>query len=222
MAVSMESETDKLDHNEGSIGDSKGASSLKAATRNRLVTARVIRISAVAVFGISYWLLYAAANDMIFYYRTSVYPFLAATNTPNPYFFLRTGSLLNLYESGVEWFPTGHIGLVFLAGDTFFSVIISLMVVRNSLYIYDSIRAGMLHRDFVPVKFFSLIVILFTVLMCLAPLDVLAVIALRSYFSVASLEIWVSSYRYFDNIIDAILLGLLILLWRRIMHFLPS
>ena len=218
----MGAQTDHSDQEQGGGEDATQAFYQAAPAKGRFLEGGTIRRCAILSMGILYWFVYAASNDMLFYYQTNVYPFLAATNTPNPYFFLRTVSPIDLYESGVIWFPTEHIGLVLLAGDTFFSVLLTSLAIANSANVYDAIRRGILNRNFRSGRFSSIAILTITVLMCLAPLEVLAVIALSGYFTVTSLEIWVTNYSYVDNTLDALILGLLVVLWRRIMGFLRS
>ncbi len=191
---------------------------IDSTCNHRSIQTNIIRFSIITVFGVAYWFVYAFSNDMFFYYRSSVYPLLAATNTPNPFVFIHAGSLINLYESGIEWFPTGHFGFIFLLGETFFSVLLTVLVVKNLMFACGAIMNGILHEDFIFGKFFSTGIIVLTVAICLFPLDALAVIILSTHFSITFLEMWVFNYSYIENTIDAFLLILLILLWRRLIQ----
>ncbi len=203
-------------------GDTQGAVPSTDTTRRRFLPRyALIRFTVIAAFCTAYWFLYAVANDMFFYYKSSVYPTLAATHTPNPYFFLYTRSLFNVYESGVEWFPAGHILLVFLIGESIFSVVLTLLVAKNLIFVSTAISKGIIRKDFVRGTHFGSFLIVLTAALCLSPLDTFFVMFLGNYFDVAPLEIWVINYGYIDNTINTILLLLLTVLWRRILNIVP-
>lgn len=161
-----------------------------------------------------YWLLFAWANDMVVFYRQSIYPLLSATSTPNPYFVIYTDSPLAFYNSGVQWAPTGHLLLVFLFGNTFFSVLLSLLLVVNLNYAYSSISKGQLRnstgKTVVPIMLFVILMASFS------PLAALPLLPLSSNQITLPLQIWVSSYGQFSNLASSIVLLLLLPFWRQL------
>ena len=70
-----------------------------------------------AAVAVTYWMLYAYANSMIAYYPSSVLPLLAATKTPNPYFFVHSGSFFDYYNSGIQWALNGYLNIGVCGGN---------------------------------------------------------------------------------------------------------
>lgn len=82
---------------------------------------------------IAYWVLYAFSAGMIFYYSFDVGPLLRSSGVPNPYFITYTRSFMGLYDSGMVWYPNGHIQLNLLYGSTLFSIVLSVLFGLNML-----------------------------------------------------------------------------------------
>lgn len=76
---------------------------------------------------VSYWLLYAFSSGMIFYYPEDVSELLVRSGASSFYSYISLRSILDIYFSGVVWFPNGHIQLNILLGPLIFSIILSLL-----------------------------------------------------------------------------------------------
>ncbi len=87
-----------------------------------------------------YWLLYAISSGMLMYYALDLAQLLRTSQVPNPYYFVEWGSFLNLYYSGIVWFPTGHLQLNLLFGPTFFSILLSGLFSLNILLVVNNLR----------------------------------------------------------------------------------
>ncbi|MCL4346453.1 MAG: hypothetical protein M1117_00865 [Candidatus Thermoplasmatota archaeon] len=178
---------------------------------------RYLTTALSVAFALSYWVLFAYANNMVFVYRNSIYPLLQQTGTPNPFFFFHDNNFVSVYDSGMEWFPTGHIILMLLIGDTFFSVVLTVLVTENTALMVRSYRAGLLGTGKLaenPAFWLSVL----TALFALSPLDTLGVILIRHYYSSEILEILVTDYTYITNTFNAIVLLLTLISWRRLIE----
>lgn len=78
---------------------------------------------------VGYWLLYGYSTGIYFYYSFDVTQYVRESGMTNPYFIFpgSLGNLNALYDSGVVWFPTSHLQLNFLLGQTFFSILLSIL-----------------------------------------------------------------------------------------------
>jgi hypothetical protein len=85
------------------------------------------------VAGVAYWTVYAFSAGMLFYYSFDLVPLLKASQVSNPYFILESGSLTDLYNSGMVWYPTNHLQVNLLYGPTFFSIVLSSLFGLNVL-----------------------------------------------------------------------------------------
>lgn len=169
----------------------------------------------MVVGGAVYWLLFAWAHTMIVYYPTSVYPLLHATGEPNPDFFISTASPFAFYFSGMEYFPTGHLLLMFLVGDTVFSFLISAFVMLNASMIYRYLSAG-IQKEYRPIVFLMLAAFIVS---AVSPLGTLLVMGLNPLHTFKFLEIFTESYSYVTDPSSALVLGLMIPMWRKLLHF---
>lgn len=172
-------------------------------------------VSESAIFAV-YWLLFAWANSMVVYYRQSIYPLLTATATPNPYVAIYTDSPLAFYNSGVEWAPSAHILLVFLFGNTFFSILLPILLVVNLNYAYISFRRGKLREGaagiIVPIMLFV------TLMTSFSPLAALPLLSLSNSPITRPLQIWVSGYGPLSNLAASAVFLLLLPLWRQLLR----
>lgn len=101
------------------------------------------KYKAVALLSpVGYWLLYGYSTGMNFYYSFGVTKYLQASGMTNPYFIPpgSFGDLVALYDSGVVWFPTPHLQFNFLFGQTFFSVLLSVLFSLSILLLVYSFR----------------------------------------------------------------------------------
>jgi hypothetical protein len=171
------------------------------------------------LFCIVYWLLFAESNNMIFYYRISVYPLLKETGTPNPFFFFHGNNFISAYNSGVEWFPTGHIILMLLIGNTFFSVLITALVVKNTAAAWKVLKLDAVKNDVVPWRNPVLWLLLLTAVMSLSPLSTLGVIFVEFVYRSPFLEylsVLAGDYSYITFTFDSAILYMTVLGWRKI------
>ena len=92
------------------------------------ILAKSLKYKIVAlVSALAYWLLYAYSSGMFqYYYSIDITPYLKEDGLPNPQFF-SPSNLASLYYSGVIWYPTPHLELVFFLGQTFFSIRLSVL-----------------------------------------------------------------------------------------------
>lgn len=172
-------------------------------------------VSAITIFAV-YWLLFAWANNMVVYYQQSIFPLLSATSTPNPYFFLYTDSPLAFYNSGIQWAPTGHILLQFLIGNSFFSVLLGVLLVFNLNYAY-SVVGDSRHWDATG-RIIVLVMLLVVLMASFSPIAALALLPFSGMSVTLPLEIWVSSYGEFGNIASSVLLLLLVPVWKQLLR----
>jgi hypothetical protein len=90
---------------------------------------------------IAYWLLYAYSSGIFLYYSPDITPYLNRDGLPNPQF-LPPSNLAGLYDSGVIWYPTGHLELILFLGPTFFSVLLSILFSLSIILLIYSLRFG--------------------------------------------------------------------------------
>lgn len=171
------------------------------------------RILEIAV-AVAYWLLFAYANSMIVYYPRSVLPLLIATKTPNPYFFVHSGSFFAYYNSGIQWALTGHIMFMLLAGNLVFSVLISFLVSRNASLAVKCSERGLLRSE--GTRYISFLTLAVAVVSMLMPLAAIPLLFMPSSSTTIPLQVWVTNYAPEGNAATVVILLLLISLWNRI------
>ena len=171
------------------------------------------RLIATAV-AVTYWLLYGYANSMIIYYPSSVLPLLTATKTPNPYFFVHSGSFFAYYNSGVQWALTGNIMLMLLAGNLLFSVLISCLASLNASLALRCSSKGVLKEE--GTRYIAFMAIAVAVLSMLMPLAAVPLLFMPTNALTIPLQVWVTNYAPESNIATVIILLMLIPLWNRI------
>jgi hypothetical protein len=85
----------------------------------------------VVAFAMAYWLLYAYSDGILFYYQFDITSYLRQVGISNPSFNLDLSSFNGVYNSGIIWYPTPHIGLVLFMGPTFFSIALAVFFALN-------------------------------------------------------------------------------------------
>ncbi len=124
------------------------------------------KFKAFAVAGwLGYWLLYAFSGGMFFYYSSDITPLLQTSQVPNPYF-LNFG----FYNSGMVWYPNGHLQVNLLYGPFIFSLILSTLFSLNLVLTLFSMRFAHFSRRAGPAGFLALIPALFSGGCCSVPL----------------------------------------------------
>jgi hypothetical protein len=94
----------------------------------RQILASSVRYKIVTVLSaIGYWLLYGYSAGMYSYYSFDVTSYIREEGIPNPLFGLDLSSLSGFYNSGLIWYPTGHIALIFFMGPMIFSIALSVL-----------------------------------------------------------------------------------------------
>ena len=167
-----------------------------------------------AAVAVTYWMLYAWANSMIAYYPSSVLPLLTATKTPNPYFFVHSGSFFAYYNSGIQWALNGNIMFILLAGNLLFSLLISCLASRNVSLALRCSYKGVLKEE--GIRHIAFLAIAVAVLSMLMPLAAIPLLFIPTNASTIPLQVWVTDYALESNTATVILLLLLIPLWNRI------
>ena len=120
-----------------------------------------------------YWLVYAYSSGMFQYYSFDMTPYLKEDGLPNPQFF-PPGNLAGLYSSGIIWYPTSHLELVFFFGQTFFSILLSsLFSVSILLLVYSFGFKGLGKKQQGFVGLFGMIPAIFSGGCCAVPIATL-------------------------------------------------
>lgn len=129
---------------------------------------------ATFVSALAYWLLYAYSSGMFqYYYSFDITPYLKEDGPPNPKFF-SPSNLAGLYYSGVIWYPTSHLELIFFLGQTFFSILLSVLFSLSIILLIYSFRFkgfGKKQQDFT--GFFGMIPAIFSGGCCAVPVATL-------------------------------------------------
>ncbi len=164
------------------------------------------KFKAFAVAGwLGYWLLYAFSGGMFFYYSSDLTPLLKTSPVPNPYFIKDFSSFVGLYNSGMIWYPNGHLQVNLLYGPFIFSLILSTLFSLNAVMMVFSIRFTHLSSGAGPVGVLALIPALFSGGCCSIPFG-LALVGI--FVPTAGLTTLVYNYPYLTNITFAILMFL--------------
>ncbi len=172
----------------------------------------------VAAISAAYWLLFAYANSMIIHYDTSIYPLLNSTGTPNPYFFLKTGSFFAFYNSGLEWAPSSNFMFMLLVGDTLFSIVITSLVAWNVTFALRLSKQGAFSSErsrYVAFIFLSIAIVAFAM-----PLMALPLLFIPSNQSTIPLQVWAINYAPESNAATVLVLLLLVPAWNRLSEWL--
>ncbi len=173
------------------------------------------KVSAVAG-GLGYWMLYAFSGGMLFYYSSDITSLLKASSVSNPYFLNYFSSFSGLYNSGMIWYPNGHLQVNLLYGPLIFSLILSTLFSLNVVVTVFSIRFMHIRRGAGPVGILALIPALFSGGCCSVPFG-LALIGM--FAPTAGLTTLVYNYPYLTNITFVILMFLsLVLVGRRLVR----
>ncbi len=173
------------------------------------------KVSAVAGW-LGYWLLYAFSGGMFFYYSSDITALLKASSVSNPYFLNYFSSFYRFYNSGMIWYPNGHLQVNLLYGPLIFSLILSTLFSLNVVMMVFSVRFTHIGRGAGPVGILALIPALFSGGCCSVPFG-LALIGM--FAPTAGLTTLVYNYPYLTNITFVILMFLsLILVSRRLVR----
>jgi len=176
------------------------------------------RFKALAVAGwVGYWLLYAISGGTLFYYSTDLTPFLNTFQTlSNPYFLKDYSSFFGFYNSGMIWYPNGHLQVNLFYGPTFFSLILSTFFSLNITLTVFSIRFAHIRRGPGSVGVLALIPALFSGGCCSVPLG----LALVGVFApTVGLTTLVYDYPYLVNLAFVVVMLLsLIYVGRRLVR----
>jgi hypothetical protein len=167
-----------------------------------ILGSRKFKVLAVASW-LGYWLLYAFSGGMFFYYSTDITPLLKTSQEPNPYFLNYYSSSFGFYNSGMIWYPNGHLQVNLLYGPTFFSIILSTLFSLNIVLTLFSIGFTHVRRAAGPVGVLALIPALFSGGCCSIPLG-LALIGI--FAPTVGLTTLVYDYPFWINLAFAILL----------------
>ncbi len=120
---------------------------------------------------LGYWFLYAFSGGMIFYYSTDLASFLSTFRTlSNPYFLKDFSSFFGFYNSGVIWYPNGHLQVNLLYGPLLFSLVLSTLFSLTIVLTVFGIRFNQIRRGAGPLGAVSLVPALFSGGCCSVPL----------------------------------------------------
>ncbi len=175
------------------------------------------KFKAFAVAGwVGYWLLYAFSGGMFFYYSSDLTPLLKTSPVPNPYFLKSFSSFLGFYNSGMIWYPNGHLQVNLLYGPFIFSIILSTLFSLNIVLTVFSIRFTHISRGAGHVGVLALIPALFSGGCCSVPFG-LALIGI--FAPTVGLTTLVYDYPYLVNLAFVILMFLsLVYVGRRLVR----
>jgi hypothetical protein len=163
------------------------------------------KFKALAVAGwLGYWLLYAFSIGMFFYYSSDITSLLKTSPVlPNPYFLKDFSSFFGFYNSGMIWYPNGHLQVNLLYGPLIFSVVLSTLFSLNIVLTVFSIRFTHLSRGSGSVGVLALIPALFSGGCCSVPFG-LALIGI--FAPTVGLTTLVYDYPYLINLAFVILM----------------
>ena len=156
---------------------------------------------------LGYWLLYMISGGMFFYYSFDVTPLLQKYQVPNPSFFNYFGPL-GLYNSGIIWYPNGHLQVNLVYGPFVFSLVLATLFSLNMVLMVFSLRFSRFMRRTGPVGLVALVPALFSGGCCSVPIG----LALVGVFALAAgLFTLVCDYSYLINLAFAILMVFVLL-----------
>jgi hypothetical protein len=134
-----------------------------------ILRSRRFKVLAVGSW-LGYWLLYAVSGGMLFYYSTDITPLLKTSPVPNPSFINDFSGLFGFYNSGMVWYPNGHLQVNLLYGPTVFSIILSSLFSLNIALSVFGVRFARIRRGPGSVGVLALIPALFSGGCCSVPL----------------------------------------------------
>ncbi len=139
------------------------------------ILGRSVKYKIVALLStVAYWLLYGYSAGMFFYYSFNVTQYIRKEGIPNPAFGLDLSSLSGFYNSGLIWYPTGHLALILFIGPMIFSVVLSVLFALSIVLISYNIRLqGRIRKSGGMVGFLGIIPAIFTGGCCSVPLATL-------------------------------------------------
>lgn len=203
------------------VGQQPQRNELQGGNQSLVSTLRSVlrqswKFSAVALVSlVGYWLLYATSSGMVFYYEDDVTPLLEDSPVPNPYFYLNFHRFVDFYNSGMIWFPNGHLQLNLLFGPTVFSVALSTLFALNMVLLAYSLSVGRLGKRVGTGGFLGMLPALFSGGCCSIPFGVLFI----STFITPSTALagFAFTYAFLTNIVVAtVMLAALLYISRKI------
>ena len=157
---------------------------------------------------LGYWLLYVVSGGMFFYYSFDIFPLLQKYKVPNPSFFNYFSGPIGLYNSGIIWYPNGHLQINLVYGPFVFSLVLATLFSLNLVLTVFSLRFSHFTRRTGPVGLLALVPALFSGGCCSVPIG----LALVGVFApAAGLFTLVYDYSYLINLAFAILMVLVLL-----------
>jgi hypothetical protein len=132
---------------------------------------RRFRIVATASW-FGYWFLYSISSGMFFYYPFDVTPLLQKYQVANPAFVNYFSGFFGFYDSGIIWYPDGHLQVNLIYGPFAFSLVLATLFSLNIAFALFSLTFVQIKRAAVSVGALALIPALFSGGCCSVPLGV--------------------------------------------------
>lgn len=168
----------------------------------RTVLRQSWKLRAVALASlVGYWLLYAVSSGMIFYYAADLTPILQTSPVRNPYFYLNFREFIDFYNSGMIWFPNGHLQLNLLFGPTTFSIILSALFALNMVLSSYSLSSERLGKKHGMGGFLGMVPALFTGGCCSIPIGILLIGAIVPSTALTALSTFIFTYAFLTNVL---------------------
>ncbi|MDG6953785.1 MAG: hypothetical protein JRN33_02220 [Nitrososphaerota archaeon] len=154
---------------------------------------------------LGYWLLYSVSGGMFFYSSFDVSPLLKTSLVPNPYFISDFSSFSGFYNSGMVWYPDGHLQINLVYGPLIFSLILATLFSMNIILTLFSVGFARFTKGTGTIGILALLPALFSGGCCSVPLG----LALVGIFApTAGLTALVYGYPYLINLAFVILMVL--------------
>ncbi len=157
----------------------------------------------ILVSFVAYWILYALSSGMFFYYKVDITPLLKTSPVPNPYFIVSFRSFTGLYNSGMIWFPNGHLQINLLYGPTIFSVLLAGLFGLNMLLLSYSFHLGGLSKGQGTSGLLGMVPALFSGGCCSVPFGL---VLIGTMVPTAALSTFAYTYPVLTNIFFAVLM----------------
>lgn len=157
----------------------------------------------ILVSFVAYWILYALSSGMFFYYKVDITPLLKTSPVPNPYFIVSFVNFPSLYNSGMIWFPNGHLQINLLYGATIFSVLLAALFALNMLLLSYSSHLGGLSKRQGTSGLLGMVPALFSGGCCSIPFGLLLI---GTIAPTAALSTFAYTYPVLTNIFFAVLM----------------
>jgi hypothetical protein len=154
---------------------------------------------------LGYWLLYAFSGGTFFYYSFDLTSLLRTSSVPNPYYINDFSSFFGFYNSGMVWYPNGHLQVNLLYGPFIFSLVLATLFSLNIVLTVFSIPFAHFTRGPGPMGLLALVPALFSGGCCSVPLG-LSLIGI--FAPTVGLTTLVYDYPYLINLAFVILMFL--------------